>query len=335
MHFEPYQMQPAGALLNNSQALAALKAVFGERFHQNQPLERYTAARVGGAADTLIEATRRDELVKAVELMWRHNVPFTILGGGSNILVSDRGVRGVTVINRTRAVQFNEQSEPPRVWAESGANIGALARLAASHGFSGLEWAAGIPGTLGGAVVGNAGAHGGDTAGNLLVAEILQHGVGRASWPVERFEYAYRSSVFKRMPTASAPKAVVLAATLQLSRSTREAVQARMDELVAFRRRTQPPGASMGSMFKNPAGDYAGRLIEAAGLKGLQIGGAQISELHANFFTNLGQATARDVYRLIRKAQRAVREQTGISMELEVELVGDWADELAEIGNDD
>lgn len=332
--FEPYHTQPADVLLNKPQLLAALQAIFGERFYHNQPLDRYTAARLGGMADYLIEAAHRAELAQAVELLWQHKAPFVILGGGSNTLVSERGVRGVTIINRTRAVKFDQQAEPPRVWVESGANFGALARQAAAHGLGGLEWAAGIPGTVGGAVVGNAGAHGGDMAGNLLVAEILQHGVGRVEWTVERLQYSYRSSALKGMLQAGQPQAVVLAATLQLKRSTPQVVQARMDELVAYRRRTQPPGASMGSMFKNPAGDYAGRLIETAGLKGLQIGEAQISPLHANFFINLGGATAQDVYRLIRTAQQAVRERTGIKLELEVELVGEWTEEIAEIESD-
>ncbi len=327
-------MQTRDALLDKPQLLTALKAIFGERLHYDQPLDRYTAARLGGRADYLVEVTQLSELVQSAELLWQHKAPFVILGGGSNILVSERGVRGVTIINRARAVRFDLQMEPPRVWAESGANFGALARQAAAHGLGGLEWAAGIPGTVGGAVVGNAGAHGGDMAGNLLVAEILQHGVGRVEWTVEQLQYTYRSSALKGKIQAGQPQAIVLAATLQLTRSTPQSVQARLDELVAYRRRTQPPGASMGSMFKNPAGDYAGRLIEAAGLKGLQIGGAQISSLHANFFINLGGATAQDVYRLIRTAQHIVREQTGIQLELEVELVGDWAEEIAGIERD-
>lgn len=332
--FEPYHTQPADLLLNKPQLLAALQEIFGERFYHNQPLDRYTAARLGGTADYLIEATQRAELAQAVELLWQHEAPFVILGGGSNILVSERGVRGVTIINRTRALHFDAQANPPQVWAESGVNFGALARQAAAHGLGGLEWAAGIPGTVGGAVVGNAGAHGGDMAGNLLVAEILQHGVGRVEWTVEQLAYTYRGSRLKGMRPAGQPQAVLLAATLQLVHSTPQAVQARMDELVAYRRRTQPPGASLGSMFKNPAGDYAGRLIEAAGLKGRQIGGAQISPLHANFFINLGGATAQDVYRLIRTAQQAVREQSGIMLELEVELVGDWTEEITEFESD-
>jgi UDP-N-acetylmuramate dehydrogenase len=224
-------------------------------------------------------------------------------------------------------VRFDEQSASPTVWAESGANLGVIARQAAQLGLAGLEWAAGIPGTLGGAVVGNAGAHSGDMAGNLFLAEILHHkGTGqkvrivREEWPVEKLEYSYRSSILKRQPG----KTIVLAAALRLERSTPQAVQTRIDELTAYRKRTQPPGASMGSMFKNPPGDYAGRLIEAAGLKGLQIGDASISPLHGNFFINNGSATARNVSDLIKLAQKIVFEKFGISLELEIELLGEW-----------
>jgi UDP-N-acetylmuramate dehydrogenase len=184
---------------------------------------------------------------------------------------------------------------------------------------SGLEWAAGIPGTLGGAVVGNAGAFGGELSGNLLLAEIL-HPKGCENWPVERFEYAYRSSLLKQQPG----QRVVLSASLALQHSTPEAVQARMNEFTERRHQTQPPGASMGSMFKNPPGDAAGRLIDLAGLKGTRIGDAQISTLHGNFFINHGQATAVDIYQLIDLARSQVARKLGVNLELEIECLGDW-----------
>jgi UDP-N-acetylmuramate dehydrogenase len=275
----------------------------------------------------LLEVNTVQELTQAASLCWKFDFPYTILGSGSNVLISDKGVRGLVVINQARQVRFDEHTQQPTVWAESGANFGLVARQAAQRGLAGLEWAAGIPGTVGGALVGNAGAHGGDVAGNLILAEILHRtGAGldaqpqREEWPVEVFAYTYRSSVLKRQ----AGQAVVLAALLRLERSTPQVVQARIDELVAYRKKTQPPGASMGSMFKNPPGDYAGRLIEAAGLKGKRIGGAEISSLHANFFINQGQAKASDVYELIRLARQAVAEKFGVALELEIELLGEW-----------
>jgi UDP-N-acetylmuramate dehydrogenase len=247
------------------------------------------------------------------------------LGGGSNLLISDQGVNGLVIANRARQVRFDEQADPPAVWAESGANFGLLARQAAQRGLSGLEWAAGIPGALGGAVYGNAGAHGADMAANLSVAEILHRGEGpaevvRESWPAARLNYAYRSSALKRSPG----RAVVLSAVLHLQPSTPEAVQVKTEEFVAYRKRTQPPGASLGSMFKNPPGDYAGRLIEAAGLKGTRLGEAQISPVHANFFINLGQASAADLRGLLLLAQERVAQQFGVMLDPEIELAGEW-----------
>ncbi|MCI0519547.1 MAG: UDP-N-acetylmuramate dehydrogenase [Chloroflexi bacterium] len=314
----------------NSSSFEALAALFGERVRRDEPLSRFTAARLGGPADVFLEVRSAQELAQAAAALWAAGCGFLVLGGGSNVLVSDRGVRGAVVLNKARRARFLVCEQPPCVWAESGANLGALARQAAVKGLAGLEWAAGIPGTLGGAVVGNAGAQGGDTAGSLLVAEILQRNSAmqenlpqRETWPVERLEYGYRASLLKRNPG----EAVVLAAALRLETGDPQTIQARMDALVSRRKRTQPPGASMGSMFKNPPGDYAGRLIEAAGLKGVTLGGAAISDLHANFFINREQATASDIYALITLARRAVAAKMGVQLELEVELVGEWLEE--------
>ncbi len=298
-----------------------LQETFGERMAQHVLLAKYTSARIGGPADVLLTAKSADELAEMVEKLWALETPFFILGGGSNMLVSDRGVRGVVILNKARKVVFDEAALT--VWAESGSNFGALARQAGRKEFSGLEWAAGIPGTVGGAVVGNAGAHGGDTAGSLILAEVLHHEKGRVSWSTEDLAYSYRSSRIKRQPG----EAVVLAAAFKLVQAEAASIKEKMDQFLAFRRRSQPPGASMGSMFKNPPGDYAGRLIDAAGLKGTRVGEASISELHGNFFINHGGATATQVYALIRQAQETVKQQFGIELELEIEIVGDWKQE--------
>jgi UDP-N-acetylmuramate dehydrogenase len=300
--------------------LDSLRAVFKDRLEENAALARYTSARLGGAADALVVVRSADDLAEIVSWLWSQEIPFLMLGGGSNVLVSDAGVRELVLLNRARTVRFGGKPGAAALWAESGANFGAIARQAAQKGFSGLEWAGGIPGTVGGAVFGNAGAHGGDVAGNLMMAEILHRTEGQVIWPQERLEFAYRSSWLKRNPG----QAVVLSATMRLEPGDPAEIEAKMDEYVAFRRETQPPGATMGSMFKNPPGDYAGRLIEAAGLKGTQVGGAQISPLHGNFFVNLGEATAADVYELIRQARETVAQEFGVELELEIELIGAW-----------
>src|SRR5581483_10617320 len=244
--------------------------------------------------------------------------PYFILGGGSNVLVSDKGVRGITILNRAKAVRF-ENGDRPRVWVESGVVFSNLANRCASKGLSGLEWAATVPGTIGGAVYGNAGAFGGDISGNLIWAELLTEG-GREKWPAEKMEYGYRTSVLKRGEV----KAMVLSAELSLKNATKESVSATIAEFSERRKSTQPPGASMGSMFKNPTGDYAGRLIEAAGLKGTRIGNAEISPVHGNFFVNHGKTKASDIRALIELVQKTVLTKFGIALELEVELVGEW-----------
>ena len=305
-----------------STPLEPLRAAFGGRLQENMLMANYTTAHVGGPVDAAVIAQSAAELESAVQSLWGMGTPFYLLGSGSNVLVSDAGIRGVVVINRAHTVKIDTHGPPtpPTVWAESGANLSGTARQLALRGLSGLEWATNVPGSVGGAVYGNAGAYGMDVKACLVLAEILHRREGRQSWPGARLEFDYRSSILKRDPG----QAIVLAARFSLTTSTKEEVQARMDSYNAQRRRSQPPGASLGSMFKNPAGDYAGRLIEAAGLKGTRIGGAQISKMHANFFVNDQQARAADIWGLIQLAQRTVHDKFGVDLELEVELLGDW-----------
>ncbi len=298
-----------------------LEQLFGKTLRRDVPLAPYTSARIGGPADYLLEVKSASELKEAVVKLWNAEIPFRILGGGSNVLVADEGVREVVLLNKARERRFYEDDAGPHIWAESGAVLGTLARLAVDRGWSGLEWAATVPGTLGGAVVGNAGAHGSDMSQNLSMAEILQHAGKVEIWSCDQFEYGYRDSRLKREPG----QYVVLTATLDLDIATMEACKERMRHFSEQRSKTQPAGASMGSMFKNPPGDYAGRLIEQAGLKGFTQGAVKISELHANFFVNHGEGTAQDVWRLIAEARDQVLRQFGIKLELEVELMGAWA----------
>lgn len=294
-----------------------LRAKLGATVKANVPLAPYTSARIGGPADFLVIAETSDQLADIVGRLWQHEIPYLLLGGGSNVLVGDKGVRGVAVLNRAKEVLFREERSP-RVWAESGVVFSNLSNRCALKGLSGLEWAGTVPGSVGGAVYGNAGAFGGDTAGSLIEAEVLTD-AGREQWPVASLEYGYRTSVLKR----GARRAVVLAAELRLKKSTREAVTEQMAILSERRKATQPPGASMGSMFKNPEGDKAGRLIEAAGLKGTRFGSVEISRDHANFFVNRGGASAADVRGLIDLARTTVKAKFGVELELEIELVGE------------
>jgi UDP-N-acetylmuramate dehydrogenase len=283
-------------------------------------LARYTSARIGGPAEWLIVAETVESLVKAVQAAQAQGLAWHVLGSGSNVLAADSGVGGLVIINRARSVMFKNDG---RVYAEAGANLSSLARNCITRGLAGLEWAVNVPGTVGGAVVGNAGAHGGDVARSLESATILEQDGAVKEWPLERFDYGYRDSVLKR-GAFSDGKPVVLAAVFALEPGDPDVLSRRANGFAARRKATQPPGASIGSMFKNPPGDYAGRLIEAAGLKGVRVGGAQISPVHANFFVNLGGATATDVKALIDLAQKEVQQRFGVGLELEIELFGKW-----------
>jgi UDP-N-acetylmuramate dehydrogenase len=295
-----------------------LYAKFGDKVKEDVPLAPYTSARIGGPVDILITAESADELARIVKLLQKQEIDTVILGGGSNVLVSDKGVRGVVVLNRAKNVRFHN-GEEPSVTAESGVVFSNLANRCAAKGFSGLEWAATVPGTIGGAVYGNAGAFGGDVAGSLIWAEVLTEN-GREKLTAEQMSYGYRTSILKRGELDG----IVLAAELKLKNATKEAVSTTIEQFSAHRKATQPPGASMGSMFKNPDGDYAGRVIEEAGLKGTRIGNAEISPLHGNFFINHDKTKAADIRALIELVMKTVKEKQGVELELEVELVGEW-----------
>jgi len=283
-------------------------------------MANYTTTHVGGEVPALVSTYTLDDLVEAAQTLWELSVPFQILGSGSNILVSDKGLDLVILHNRAHNIKIDSKSESPSINAESGAILSTVARQSALRGLSGMEWAAPVPGTVGGAVYGNAGAHGSDMRHSLKVAKILHANEGIQDWPVEKLAYQYRSSILKReqLPV------VILSAIFNVVKTSRDEAWEKIKAYQDQRKETQPPGASMGSMFKNPPGDYAGRLIEAAGLKGRRIGQAMISPIHANFIINLGDASAQDIWKLMRIAQDTVKEKFGIILEPEIELVGEF-----------
>jgi UDP-N-acetylmuramate dehydrogenase len=222
------------------------------------------------------------------------------------------------VLNEARTVAF----APTRVKAESGASLSTLARQCIAQGQGGLEWAIGIPGSVGGAVVGNAGAWGSDVASTLCHASLLEPPGSIVTWPVERFAYGYRTSALKRKRNSD--RGIVLEAEFGVREVGQPALEAKAAGITLRRKASQPRGASCGSVFRNPSGDFAGRLIEAAGLKGRRSGGAEISTVHANFIINTGRATASDVKALIDLAFKAVQDQFDVALELEIELIGEW-----------
>lgn len=304
---------------------SAINQQFAERCSWDEPLSQHTTAQVGGNASVFIKAINRQGLIQAVRFCWMHNLQLKILGAGSNILVSENGFDGVVILNQARAIKVVENSQPPSIYAESGANLGMVARKAGLAGISGLEWAATVPGTVGGAVYGNAGAHGSDMQSNLTVVEILQPESDPLQWTVEQLQYEYRSSILKRTQSGH----VILSASFHGLADDPNKIKERMQTFSSHRKNTQPPGASMGSIFKNPEGDFAGRLIEQAGLKGFSIGGVLVSPIHANFFVNTRNASSQDYWQLIQHVRATVYQKFNINLELEVEPVGFSDDSLS------
>jgi UDP-N-acetylmuramate dehydrogenase len=299
---------------------AELQEQFPDQFRAEDPMARYTVARLGGNAEAVLHAKSRNDLLWALRWLARNQIPWIILGGGANVLPSDKGYRGLLIINQARELFIDSQTGIVEV--EGGANLATTARLCMTEGLAGLEWCVSVPGTIGGAVVNNAGAHGGDMAHSLIDCEIYDAAADTLqTWSNADMDYEYRHSALK----GQHGRYVVLGARLQLEVGHLPSeLNAKADGFIAHRKKTQPPGASLGSMFKNPTGDYAGRLIEAAGLKGTQIGGVRISPVHANFFVNVGGGTAADYNALIELAQQEVLQEFGIQLELEVERIGDW-----------
>jgi len=289
-----------------------------------RPLAPFTSLRIGGPADALVRLETLEALRHLRAIAGAHAIPLFILGGGSNLLIRDGGIRGIVVLLRgtfrAYAVEPCTAATSPglaHVHVGVGYPLSRLALQLARQGWSGLEFAYGIPGTLGGALVMNAGTHLGDMSRVLVTARmLLGHGQVQ-ELPASVLGLRYRGSSYP-------PDAVLLGATLRLQRGQREQIEAAMHESYAQRQRTQPlaqPNA--GSIFKNPSGTAAGRLIEASGLKGSRIGGAMISPLHANFIVNVGHATAADVEALMAHVQERVQAIHGIVLEPEVRLVGE------------
>lgn len=296
---------------------------------RDEPVSKYTSFRVGGPTDFL--ARPADTASLRAALLWAREValPVTILGGGSNLICADRGIRGLAIAYRAERVPIEilEEGATVRLRVPAQRTLSGVARWCCEQGWGGLDWAVGLPGTVGGATANNAGAHGTEMIDNIESVTIMgPDGVERThgrDWLGGR----YRHTILRSGDTAERPDGtLVVAVTLRLHRGERESLLRLANDHAAWRKAHQPRKPCAGSIFKNPPDTYAGLLIEQAGLKGLQIGGAQISTLHANFIVNAGGAKGDDVLALIRRAQEVVREQTGIALETEVEFIGEWGE---------
>jgi UDP-N-acetylmuramate dehydrogenase len=293
----------------------------------DEPLSRHTTIGIGGPADAYVTVEEAAQLSKVVRLCGKAGVSFFVLGSGSNIVVGDRGIRGVVIDNNARAQSDAERrvnGEERFVFrAESGTNFAAIARHLAFAGYAGMEWACGIPGTLGGAVVFNAGAYGG-CLGDVLQRIAVATPDGDMELAAADLGLVYRGSDFTRGLMAGR---AVLWAEVALWQGDATALRAQVADYDERRTKAQPPGRNAGSFFKNPPGHPAWKLLDAVGLRGHQIGGARFSPKHCNFLINAGGATAADVAALKRLAQQRIFEEFGVEMENEVSLVGEGFDD--------
>jgi len=304
---------------------------YGIRVERQVSLAPHTTIKIGGPAEYFATVATAEQMSALIRWAQSVRLPYFVLGGGSNILISDAGIRGLVIYNRCRAVAPAvpaADGASVSVSAESGAALAGLARRTAREGLSGLEWAVSVPGTVGGAVVGNAGAHGSEIKDNLIAAQTIDAGGALRTWTAADLSYGYRSSALKRLrPLQAGFKPVVISAAFRLQPGDGDAIRARADGNLAHRRRTQPVEPSLGSTFINPPGYHAGRLIEQAGLKGAHVGGVQVSRLHANFLINpggAGSATAADFMALVHHIQDVVQRVCGVTLEPEIQLAGEW-----------
>jgi len=313
---------PVGTWAERDEAAREFERRLGLRPERDAALAPYTTMRVGGPADLLVEVDDRFALRGAVRLARSRGWPLTILGRGSNVVIGDRGIRGVVILNRSRGSSIDAATGTVKL--DSGVPMAKFATLAAEAGLTGAEFALAIPGNIGGAVWANAGAHGGDIASIVSSVTIVDAAGEERELAPGELAFGYRTSRFKG---AAGSGEVIIGARFALRRGDPAAIRARLDEIRAWRREHQPLGIpSAGSIFRNPPdGASAGALVEAAGLKGARVGGAEVSEMHANWILNRGGATAAEIRELHDRCAAAVRAAAGIALESEVQFLGEFA----------
>ncbi len=292
----------------------------GVKTSREEPLARFTTMRVGGPADLFATVHNIFELRSLVRFARARAIPHLVLGRGSDVVISDRGVRGLVIQDRAEGSKV----EGDHYTAEAGTPMARAATETQKAGLTGLEFGLAIPGSVGGAVWANAGAHDANMAGVLVSARVLDGAGVESIIPVEDLGLSYRDSRFKHVAPGP-PADLVLEATFALSPAEPDVIKGRLDEIRRWRQTHQPLGLpSAGSVFRNPEGDSAGRLIEEAGLKGHRVGGAVVSEKHANFIVNDQKGTAADVRRLAEHVQAVILERHRLQLAFEIEFLGDW-----------
>ena len=286
-----------------------------EQILTHEPMKRYTTFKIGGPADIFVKPKSKEELSAILQVCTKEEVPYYILGNGSNLLVSDTGYRGIIIQLYNNFAEITVEDN--RVTAQSGALLAKIAAKASENELTGFEFAHGIPGTLGGAVVMNAGAYGGEMKQVIISCEVMTPKGEILKLTNEELELGYRTSIIQKKGY------IVLEATIALELGDKEKIQELMKDYAGRRRDKQPlDKPSAGSTFKRPAGYFAGKLIMDSGLRGFQVGGAMISDKHCGFVVNAGEATCEDVIHLIQEVKRIVKEKFGVELEPEVKMLG-------------
>lgn len=288
-----------------------------ENVHTDEPMSRHTTFRIGGNADYFVKPGNADEVAAVIVVCREYNIPYFILGNGSNLLVSDDGYRGmiINIMDNMDSVTVDGRI----ITAQAGAMLVRVSVMARDNALTGLEFASGIPGTIGGAVYMNAGAYGGEMKNVVKTVRVIDEYGRIYELDSEKMDFSYRHSIVEER------KLIVLEVTLELEHGSREAIDDRMKELAEARRSKQPlEYPSAGSTFKRPEGYFAGKLIMDAGLRGYSVGGAQVAEKHCGFVINKGGATASDVVELIRDVQHDVDDKFGVTLEPEVKMLGEF-----------
>ena len=288
-----------------------------ERILFHEPMSKYTTFRVGGEAECILVVQNEDELARLIPYLNRIEQEYFILGNGSNLLVGDKGYRGMVVKFGEEMEQI--QVEGTRVTVKAGAFLSKVAMTAKQHSLTGLEFAAGIPGSIGGGIVMNAGAYEGEMKQVVESVRVMDRDGQILTLDNDTMEFGYRTSIIKNRPF------IVVEVVLQLAEGDQEKIAARMEELAILRRSKQPlEYASAGSTFKRPEGYYAGKLIMDAAMRGYRIGGAQVSDKHCGFIVNTGKATAADIKEVIEEVQERVKERFHVMLEPEIVFLGDF-----------
>lgn len=289
-----------------------------DKIFYQEPMKKHTTFKIGGPAECFVKIDRIEELKEILEFANQNNIPITIIGNGSNLLVLDKGIKGITLMIKLKKIDIQENDEVLQITVGAGEKLGKLAQVCLQKEIAGLEELSGIPGTIGGAVRMNAGAHGKEMKNIVKRVKCIDYQGKEKEFVNEELEFDYRSSIFKK------EKYIITEVTLELQKGRKEEIKAKMEEYAAYRREKQPiEYPSAGSTFKRGADFITAKLIDEAGLKGYAIGDAEVSNKHSGFVINKGTATAEDVLSLVECIKNKVYEEFGKKIELEIEIIGE------------